>query len=479
MDIEHTCRPRLSRRLNVIQHALRPPSHLKHRIELLNPDEFRPSFFSPKVRGLFSYSHPDLRPPAKVNYRIEVFEDLQKNRIHPGTEAKARSSTLATTSARRIPMPQTRSFRVLLAGMAAAALLAVLHADGDIDKLSAYKLLTTVHIPGGLSAFDIAWVDSEAGRFYLADRGNSTSVPKVPPRVDVISTKHNRYLFSITGFAGPNGVVTAHGGDDDELDQPNAGQLWVGDNDSTAKVVDLAVPFAVPFSISTGGTARADELAFDPRDRLILIANDRDSPPFVTFISTTSRTVKGKIVYDGLLGNPKATAGIEQPVWDGVTGRFYISIPATVAHPKGEVDEIHPTLRAITRRFPTTCGPAGLALIPGQRLITSCGDVIDIAHGTVIHTVTPTVGGDEIWFNPGDGRVYFGGGTNFISVDVVNAFSYQKITTLTVGFILPPVINYTHSVAADSELNRIFIPVANEGVKVYTDDRDNGEESDD
>jgi len=32
----------------------------------------------------------------------------------------------------------------------------------------------------------------------------------------------------------------------------------------------------------------------------------------------------------------------------------------------------------ITRSFATTCSPAGLALIPGQRLITSCGDVVDI-----------------------------------------------------------------------------------------------------
>jgi hypothetical protein len=32
----------------------------------------------------------------------------------------------------------------------------------------------------------------------------------------------------------------------------------------------------------------------------------------------------------------------------------------------------------ITRSFATTCSPAGLAFIPGQRLITSCGDVVDI-----------------------------------------------------------------------------------------------------
>ena len=33
----------------------------------------------------------------------------------------------------------------------------------------------------------------------------------------------------------------------------------------------------------------------------------------------------------------------------------------------------------------------------------------------------------------------------------------------------------THSLAADSELNRVFVAVGHEGVKVYTDDHDNGE----
>src|SRR6266704_971161 len=166
------------------------------------------------------------------------------------------------------------------------------HKDKDKDKRIPYTLLTTVAIPGGLNGFDISWVDSEARRYYLADRGNATVTPKVPPRIDVIDTKHNKFLYSILGFAGPNGVVAIHGsGDDDESDQENAGELWVGDANSTAKVVDLSHPFAVPLSISTGGTARADELAFDPRDHVILIANDRDAPPFVTFISTTSRSV--------------------------------------------------------------------------------------------------------------------------------------------------------------------------------------------
>src|SRR5205823_7001899 len=122
-----------------------------------------------------------------------------------------------------------------------------------------------------------------------------------------------------------------------------------------------------PLPVSTGGTMRADELAYDPADHIILIANDR-------------------------------------------------------LHPSGEVDEINPTTRAITRIFPTTCSPAGLALIPGQHLMTSCGNVLDIASGAVVHTVAG-VGADEIWFNSGDERVYFGGGTDRISVNAVNALS--------------------------------------------------------
>src|SRR5579863_8708314 len=358
-------------------------------------------------------------------------------------------------------------------GLALLALFATAFADPS-DKLIPYKLLTTIQLPGGLTAFDISWVDSESGRYYLADRGNAAANPAVPPRIDVIDTKHNAFLFSITGFAGPNGVVAIpNPGDDHEADA--AGHLWVGDNDSTAKEVDVKTQSIVA-SVNTLGTGRADELAFDPADQLILIANDRDDPPFVSFISTQTRMLVGKQLSfpQAVFGTPKATNhGLEQSVWVGSTGKFYLAVPATSTNPKGEVDEISPSTQMITKVFPTTCNPAGLVSIPDQKLMTSCGDVVDIAKGTVAH-INSTVGGDEIWFNPGDQRVYFGGGTDFISVDVVNGVTpFDLITTLTVGLIVPPVppatfnpaSHITHSVAADSELNRIFVPVSHEGVR--------------
>ena len=70
------------------------------------------------------------------------------------------------------------------------------------------------------------------------------------------------------------------------------------------------------------------------------------------------------------------------------------------------------------------------------------------------------VSGDEIWYNPGDNRVYFGNQPIF----VVDATSYQVIASIDVGD--------THSLAANSENNHIFVPVTGVGVVVYADDED-------
>jgi len=348
--------------------------------------------------------------------------------------------------------------------------------DSDKDKLGPYRQLTTISIPGGLTGFDISWVDSETGRYYLSNRGNATATPPVSPSISVIDTERDKFLYAIPLSTAPNGVVAIRRNGDHDEDA--SGTLVVGGANSTVIFIDLARPFATPITVSTGGNHRADELAFDPAHHIILIANDQDTPaPFITFISTAPTPhVLGKIVYDGSSGNPKSTGGIEQPVWDGFTKRFYLAIPSTAANAKGEVDEINPSTMMITRIFPTSCSPAGLALIPAQHLMTSCGDVLNIATGAVVHTV-PKVSADEIWYNRGDERVYFGG---FVSASVVSGVPpYDVIGTLPwTGHFTPAPAQFSHSIAADSENNHIFLPVTNLGVLVFTDDRDNGEAPD-
>src|SRR5437870_9531416 len=211
--------------------------------------------------------------------------------------------------------------------------------DKDKDKLGPYRYLTTINIPGGLVSFDISWVDSKKGRYYLANRGNAAAVPPVGPNIPVIDTERDEFLYEIPLSNAANGIVAIHRTGNGE-GEPGAGTLVAGTTPKTGETskvffIDLGHPFAPPFAVDTGGhvgcvpACRADELAYDPRDHIILVANDRAQDRFVTFISTENPPhVVGKIYYNGSTpGNPISTGGIEQPVWDKLTGRFYLAIP--------------------------------------------------------------------------------------------------------------------------------------------------------
>jgi hypothetical protein len=377
-------------------------------------------------------------------------------------------------------MKHAKSLAVVLLAVPLLVLLSV----ATSNAVGSYTQLPTITVPGDLAGrFDISWVDSVSQRYYLADRTTGS--------VDVIDADASKYLYSIKGFVGPG--PSGKAGPDGVLTIGN--ELWAGDGNSTVKVVDLTqgASATVVATIDTGGTKRADELAYDPLDHIILIANDRDAIPFVSFISQTSRTILAQLPY------PQTTGGIEQPVWDPIAQKFYLSIPSTIANPNGEVDELSATTFKITRVFPVTCdggGPAGLALLPGERLMTSCGTVLDARSGRVLANVTnpsdgSAVSGDEIWYNPGDDRVYFGSD----NVAVVDASTYDlvrmsgsavyfglstatidttpyKVLTYFFPFPLPtsPPVGTTfggHTLAANSSNNHIFVPVVGAGVKVF------------
>lgn len=304
-----------------------------------------------------------------------------------------------------------------------------------------FHQIKTIEIPGNpLVSFDISWVDPVLDIYILADRSNNS--------LDVINVDNNKVKFQVTGFvgpstgsdhAGPDGVVTVH-----------HREAWAGDGDSTVKVVDLKSRSIVD-SISTGGTARADELAYDPRDEMILIANDADSPPFVTLISTESgHAVLKKIPFNN------ATNGLEQPVWVRDTGLFYLAVPevnGNVGH--GEVAVIDPKSLAVVNTFPVNCEPNGLAQGPYHHLLLGCNDgplqVIDFRNGNSVATVGQTGHVDEVWFNPGDGH-YFGASSSLGLLNVIDAYSNHFDQNVPTGV-------GSHSVAADPQRNHVFVPL--------------------
>ncbi|HEV3199695.1 MAG TPA: hypothetical protein VGZ73_17445 [Bryobacteraceae bacterium] len=346
--------------------------------------------------------------------------------------------------------------RLFVSGL---CLLGAICAPGRVSAqllpLNDYKKIATIAIPGGLAAFDIGWADSDNGRYYLAMRTTAgtglvavvdTQTLKLLGTIPADTTTGTQFAGTVPGsnVSGPNGVVAI----------PYLNQLYLGDGDSTTKVVDLA-KMSIVASISTGGKKRADELAYDPVDHIVMITNPDETTPYLSFISTDTQKVLGTLNY------PRQS-GLEQPVWDGQVGRFLISIPASGSS-AGSVDRIDPIAMVITERLYTSCSPAGLALGPFQRVMTSCGQVIDGRSGQHLARTAPdqngaSIGGDEIWFNPGDNRYYFGANPT----GVVDAE-----TNTPLGF-LPEANPGNHSIAADSNTNRIFVPVAGVGIKVFS-----------
>src|SRR5579864_3278965 len=335
-------------------------------------------------------------------------------------------------------LPRGASLALVALALSSSSAGAVLNAPPAttvrIDKIA---------IPGKpLKAFDISWVDSSTGHYYLADRSNGA--------IDVIDGITNTVTAQIGGFVGATGKNDTSGPDGVVTTFSNK-ELWAGDGDSTVKVVDLTTN-KISDTISTGGKFRADEMAYDPKDNILMVANNADDPPFGTLISVGTRQVLKRITFTD------STNGAEQPQYDSATGMFYISVPATNANPGGEVDVIDPVGMTVTAKYGLKdCGPNGLAIGPGNQLLAGCGNphravVIDRTNGSVLGDFSTVGGSDEVWYNPGDNRYYLAE-TGFQNLGIIDAASLTVVGEVESGI-------GAHSVAADLASNHIFVPIA-------------------
>jgi len=264
---------------------------------------------------------------------------------------------------------------------------------------SPVSVIGAIAVPPFLSSIDIMWVDQMRGRLYIADRSNAG--------IDIIDAVNSTFLGRIPGFIARTAGGLANAGPNGVLVTPD-NFLWAGDSDSTLQVVDLnRNPPQITQSILIGSSAdgRADELAYDPFERIILIANDFSTPPRVSFVSADSYKVLGQILF------PDAD-GMEQPVWDTQLHSFIINVPGRVAYEA----VIDPVSMKVTKTLPIPDCPAaggpgvnGLVLGPLQRLLVSaCGSayIMSAVDGSIITKITQAGGGDEVWYNEGDGQYY-------------------------------------------------------------------------
>jgi hypothetical protein len=402
----------------------------------------------------------------------------------------------------------------------ALALLPIGNAVGDEGENGggAVRLLTTVPITGTaanttngkLYSFDISFVDQSTQTYYLADRSNAV--------VDVVDAKTLKLIKQIDGdFKGVavvlvNGVPTVQGGQSG----PNgvvAAFPWLFVTDAPSRVVSIDLRTdKVVSSVSTDGAdnLRADELAYDPKDGLLLVINPNDTTPFGTLIKVNKANGQLTVVsfaFGTKILFPFATNGAEQPVWDPGTDRFYLSIPeinGNQTNLHGGVVRINPTTGVVDQTFPIdSCGPAGLTLGPDQEFLVGCNTVFDTTKTNVWsptgnvtaapkevilnvktgHTTdVPGAGaGDEVWYNAGDNKYYSASSGSPLRpnpttaaqgasvLDVIDAEGrtlVQQVPTFNVPAVgkgnssTEHPAGTAHSVAANAHNNLVFVALA-------------------
>jgi hypothetical protein len=280
-------------------------------------------------------------------------------------------------------------------------------------KDEVFEVKAVIQVPGAaLVSFDISWFDPVLKKFFLADRNNSTIDVVDPKGFAITQFPPQKYAGVNPGgndFSGPDGVLTAN----------NHTEVWVGDSPGKVWVLDSTtgalktLPGGVANPISVGGTSRADELCYDPKDNLIMIASPGESPPFVTFISSKTYKVISKLAFPG-------AASAEQCQWSKDSGKFYINLPAVNGAPgavPGEVKVINPETMKVEKTFTVPlaacAGPQGMAIGPDDQILLGCNAdfnghrnsaIIDADSGKVLKVLKDLGGADEVWFNPDDGH---------------------------------------------------------------------------
>src|SRR5262249_19021404 len=364
------------------------------------------------------------------------------------TARSGEGSPLARSSCpRREPIMLKRVASLPLPVVVALGVTAVLSAalGPSLAEAADYRLVQMIVVPGvPLASYDISFVDPDTQTYYFADRSNA--------RVDIFDAKANLWVGSVGGFKGFTGNNDTSGPDGVTAE---GDRLYAGDGASTLKVIDVPSRTIVNV-VNTGGTKRVDEMALDPQGRRLRVVNNADAPPFMTLISTKS----GNAILVGHITVPGATGGLEQPVWNPSTKRFYISVPelngdpphsggAGFAPKAGGGEEVYDV---------GPCGPSGIALGPNQHLLLGCAQppsvVIAAKTGAIVASIPQVGGSDEVWFNSGDNRYYLAARNNAGGpvLGVVDADTNVWIQNV-------PTSPNSHSVAANAKTNDVYVPL--------------------
>jgi hypothetical protein len=385
--------------------------------------------------------------------------------------------------------------------------------SSDDPNAPALRLITTVPIFGTapshntpLFSFDISFVDPANGLYYLADRSNRA--------IDIIDTTgNNKGICGPTdtgpdtlcgqiggasvGFQGFTGNNNTSGPDGVVASFPC---VFAGDGNSRVVAFNWAGTSGVTSvagTLNTGGTTRVDEMAFDPKDNVLMVVNNAETPPFATLITISKPTCAMsnpiKVSFATLptatnvsspVQNPMATNGAEQPAWDPLTQRFYEAIPEVNGNggtgPNGGLAQVNPLTGKIENFFQINfCQPSGTAVGPNGDVLVGCNTVFDLTGKACLQVAAtpagqpniirqaictgtsgaqvvicnpsrgcstssgsivsiPGAGGDdEVWFNSGDKNYYIAQQNNPVGASLAVVASGATSTPNTLLQVVP------------------------------------------
>jgi DNA-binding beta-propeller fold protein YncE len=312
------------------------------------------------------------------------------------------------------------------------------------------KPVASIAIPGGpINSFGVMFIDPTTGRGYLADKDNKA--------VDIVDTKTDTYVGRITGFtgmtnsgatSGPNGIITINDG----------AELWVSDGDSTIKVIETETG-KVTSTIATGGSKRANAMAYDPKDRVVIVANPNDKPAFLSLISTDpGHRILAKIPVED------AADSLERSDYHAPTGMFYTDVPVLGSDPtRGALAQTDPkTGKLVKLNALDHCHPHSIALVADTTMFLGCSlapapggelAVFDVGSGKAEAYLADLGGSGDTVVSAKLGQYYQSassalGGPALWVVDIKSRKLVQKI----------PTSNGAHSIGIALARNHVYLP---------------------
>src|SRR5262245_55641431 len=330
--------------------------------------------------------------------------------------------------------------------MALTAAAAALALTGPVGA-QGLKQVATIAIPGTpINQYGVLIIDQVSGLGYLADKDNRGVV--------VFDTKTDKPVDRVSGFvgmtkdgnaSGPNGVAVVEGA------------VWVSDGDSSITVFDPRSGM-LKGKISTGGSARANAMAYDPNTKTIIVANSNDEPPFLSLISAD-----GSYRSLAKIPIPQSGENLERSAYHAPSGTFFTVIPVMREDKtKGLIAQTDPKAGKLVKLIEIErCHPHSLSIVSDQTIFLGCssahgptrrpgGDlaIFDTASGKV-EAITAGLGGNGgSTFNPKTGHYYHAASHGeLIVVDGKTHQLVQKVKTW----------NGTRSLDVSHTTNKVYV----------------------